>query len=86
MCLALTIFTNVGKTGVELASYQAPSATRAVEIWDKIPSASEVTLHYLVIMEGNNHIDSKFIDTRYVGQLLEMWGQFDTFYLQFQEN
>jgi hypothetical protein len=37
-------------------------------------------------MEGSNHIDSKFIDTRYVGQLLEMWGQFDTFYQQFQEN
>lgn len=86
MSLALTIFTNVGKTGIELASYQAPSATHAVEIWDKIPSASEVTLHYLVIMEGRNHIDSKFIDTRYVGQLLEMWGQFDTFYHQFQEN
>lgn len=86
MSLALTIYTNVGNTGVELASYRPPSATSAVEIWDKIPSAPEVTLHYLVIMEGGNHIDSKFIDTLYVGQLLEMWGQFDKLYQQFQEN
>ncbi|GAL30308.1 hypothetical protein JCM19239_5740 [Vibrio variabilis] len=36
-------------------------------------------------MEGNDHIDSKFIDAKYVGQLLEMWGNFDSFYQEFQE-
>ncbi|GMQ46786.1 hypothetical protein [Vibrio sp. 10N] len=85
MSLALTIFTNAGESGVELASYQAPSATHAVDVWDAIPRATEVTTHYLVIMEGNNHIDSKFIETRYVGQLLEMWGKFDHFYEEFQQ-
>ncbi|MGR5092784.1 hypothetical protein ACPV5O_09670 [Vibrio maritimus] len=85
MSLALTIFTNIGDNGVELASYQAPSSSHILEVWDKIPRAKEVTLHYLVLLDENNHIDSKFIDAKYVGQLLEMWGNFDSFYQEFQE-
>ncbi|NOI21866.1 hypothetical protein [Vibrio mediterranei] len=82
MSLSLTIYNTVGETGIELANFSNACSESILAQWNAIPTANQVTPHYLVLLDDKDHLNSKFITQREVYQLLELWGNFDDFYTE----
>ncbi|MCY9853357.1 hypothetical protein [Vibrio mediterranei] len=82
MGLSLAIYNTVGETGIELATFSNACSESILAQWNAIPTANQVTPHYLVLVDDKDHVNSKFITQREVYQLLELWGNFDDFYAE----
>lgn len=86
MSLSLAIYNTVGDTGIELATFSNACSDSIIAQWNSIATATEVMPHYLVLLDNHNHVNSKFIAQRDVYQLLDLWGNFDSFYAELPNN
>ncbi len=76
MSLSLTIYNTVGETGIELATFSNACSDSILAQWNAISTANQVTPHYLVLLDGKDHVNSKFITQKEVVSVTRTMGQF----------
>lgn len=85
MGMSLAVFIKNADSGIELARFNQATKSELLEQWHAIPSAKDVTSHFLVLLSEQEHINAKFIEDRHLTQLLHLWGTFDNLYQELPE-